>query len=413
MPPPPAHQPAHARWWATTQSRPRSLRPAAAVWRANRRRGHPPHASASSPLASPDPLDPLSADYTRTMNAAMGSALTYDHARGINWTEYGHARWLHPRVIIGSCPQTPADIHRLASVGVGAVVCLQQGADWGHFGIDGDGLRAAARASGVLHYVVPVEDFSPSSLRSRLADGVVVLHTALHATASTATTVYVHCTAGLGRAPATALAHAAWVRGASLDAAAAELRAARPCNPRLAAVRAAAADMVLGSTPVPITLEVRCNRQGGAREAGWSVAGLDVGWDSSLPLTLNPHTGRRSLTRLLPPGRHEFKLIVTDPATGEDKWIAWPDWPVLDGGGGIMNNYVDVPHGGRGAPTPASILAEARLTRGDPNAEELAIIRKELAARRARAVAAASDPATRGVAGAARWLFERLVWPPR
>ena len=406
MVPPALHHHPHA-------ARPRTLHPAAAVWRANRRRGQPLRASAPSPPDALDPLDPLSADYTLAMNASMGSALNYDHARGINWTEYGHAQWLHPRVIVGSCPQTPADIHRLAAAGVGAVVCLQQGADWDHFGIDGDGLRVAARESNILHYVVPVEDFSPSSLRSRLADGVAVLDTALAATAAFATTVYVHCTAGLGRAPATALAHAAWVRGAPLDAAAGELRTARPCNPRLAAVRAAAADMVLGAVPVPVTLEIRCNRQGGARDAGWSVAGLDVGWDSRLPLTLHPATGRRSLTRSLPPGRHEFKLIVTDPATGEDKWIAWPDWPVVDGGGGIMNNYVDVPHGGRGPPTPASILAEARLTRGDPNAEELAIIRKQLAARRRAAVAAASDPTTRGVARTVGWLVEKLVWPPR
>jgi protein-tyrosine phosphatase len=357
-------------------------------------------------------LDPLSATYSATMNAAMGSSLTYDHARGINWTLFDGAQHVHPRIIVGSCPQSPTDIATLARAGVGAILCLQQGADWDHFGIDGVALRAAARDEGVAHYIVPVEDFSPSSLRACLADAVAVLDAALASTAAANTRVYVHCTAGLGRAPATALAHAAWVRGAPLGEAAAELRAARPCNPRLAAVRNAAADMVLGTAAVPVTLEIRRNRQGGARDAVWSVAGLDAGWDARLPLVLDPATGRRLLTRSLPPGRHEFKLVVTDPETGEDRWVAWPDWPTLDAGSGNVNNYVDVLYSAA-PPTPASVAAERRLTAGDPSVDELAVIRRQLRERKRRAVARAADPATRGVAGAARWLAARLLFPPR
>lgn len=370
--------------------------------RACRARQPPPRAA----------LADLSASYTDAMNAAMGSSLTYDHAAGINWSVFdgdkGGDGLLHPRILIGSCPQTPADVRRLADAGVGAVLCLQQPADWAHFGIDGADLRAAARECGVAHYVVPVEDFSPTSLRAALPAAVAVLDAAL---ARTPGAVYVHCTAGLGRAPATVLAHAAWVRGAPLDAAAAALRAVRPCNPRLAAIRQAAADMVLGCAPGPVSLTVRANRQGAARDAAWAVAGLDVGWDGRLDLPLDPVTGRRSLTRTLPPGRHEFKLVVADGAGGE-AWIAWPDWPTLDAGGGVVNNWVDVPYG-RGPPTPASVAAERRLTRGDPSEGELAVIRAALASRRRRAVAAAADPATVGVRGALRAVWRAVAWPPR
>lgn len=373
-----------------------------------------PPAVGCAPPRQPPParaLADLSQRYTDAMNAAMSSSLTYDHAAGMNWSVFGGdgGGLLDPRVLVGSCPQSAADVHRLADAGVGAIVCLQQQADWDHFSIDGNALRRAAREAGVRHFVEAVEDFSPTSLRAHLPAAVAVLDAALAATAGA---VYVHCTAGLGRAPATVLAHAAWARGAPLDAAAAALRAVRPCNPRLAAVRQAAADMVLGCVPAPVGLTVRANRQGAARDAAWAVAGLDVGWENRIDLPLDPVTGRRSVTRMLPPGRHEFKLVVRGEPGGNETWIAWPDWPVLDAGGGTLNNWVDVPYT-RGPPTPASVAAERRLTRGDPSPEDLAIIRAALASRRRRAVAAAADPATRGVGGVVRGVWRAVAWPPR
>lgn len=67
----------------------------------------------------------------------------------------------------------------------------------------------------------------------------------------------VACVEGLGRAPATALAYMVWFRGFSLEDAFAKLRAARPCNPRLQAIRQATCDILVdGSRRVPISIAV-------------------------------------------------------------------------------------------------------------------------------------------------------------
>ena len=62
---------------------------------------------------------------------------------------------------------------------------------------------------------------------------------------------------GLGRAPATALAYMYWCRGMALQGAISTFMAVRPCNPRIAAIRAASADILLDSgrrTPVTIAV---------------------------------------------------------------------------------------------------------------------------------------------------------------
>jgi len=374
----------------------RPPRPPAAHGRTPTAARRPLAARAAAPDAAPT-LDEVSARYTEEMNARMQSSLAYDHSLGTRWTDLPRA--LFPRVSVGSCPQAPADVARIAGAGFGAIVSLQQGADLDHFGIDGPGLREAARENGVAHFNVPVADFNPASLRVVLPDAAAVLEAALRATEAAGKRVYVHCTAGLGRAPATVLAHAAWYGGLPLEEAAAAFRAARPCNPRLAAVRAAAADLVLGAPPSPAMLTVRRSSQGNARDATWAVAGLDAGWDARLPLPLDAATGRRTLTRRLVPGRHEFKLVVSASGPGEESeesWVAWPDFPTVDNGAGGVNNFLEVPYPGV-LSSAAAVLAERRLTRGDPSEADLTAIRAALASRSRAAVRAAADPA------AARW----------
>lgn len=60
--------------------------------------------------------------------------------------------------------------------------------------------------------------------------------------------------AGLGRAPATALAYMYWLRGWDLDEAFATLTGERTCSPRVEAIRAATCDLLLDVEPIPVTL---------------------------------------------------------------------------------------------------------------------------------------------------------------
>ena len=51
--------------------------------------------------------------------------------------------------------------------------------------------------------------------------------------------VYVHCTAGLNRAPSVVISHLAWNRGMDLDAAHRHVAQSRYCEPYLDAIRRA------------------------------------------------------------------------------------------------------------------------------------------------------------------------------
>jgi hypothetical protein len=70
-----------------------------------------------------------------------------------------------------------------------------------------------------------------------------------------------HSGTGLGRAPATALAYMYWFRGFSLEDAFAKLRAVRPCNPRLQAIREATCDVLIDQGH-PIRAKLVISRSG-------------------------------------------------------------------------------------------------------------------------------------------------------
>lgn len=59
------------------------------------------------------------------------------------------------------------------------------------------------------------KDFDPESLRSTLPKAVSLLEWAIEERKGR---IYVHCTAGLGRAPATAIAYMCWFSGLDVSA---------------------------------------------------------------------------------------------------------------------------------------------------------------------------------------------------
>ena len=160
-------------------------------------------------------------------------------------------------LIVGSCLQTPADADAIAErEGVRTVMCLQEDTDMAYFSLDVVPIQARARreegrcigehagwllaccrahalstwgatlalqlpppppppqercaARGdVAHVRHRIRDFDPFSLRMELPGAVAALARSAQAQGGTA---YVHCTAGLGRAPATALAYMWWFK---------------------------------------------------------------------------------------------------------------------------------------------------------------------------------------------------------
>jgi hypothetical protein len=95
---------------------------------------------------------------------------------------------------------------------------------------------------------------SCSDLRQKLPKAVTALAKAHDPRNGIA---YIHCTAGLGRAPATALAYMYWLRGWQLPEALEALTSKRRCSPRVEAIRAATADLLTDSRPCQLTVGIR------------------------------------------------------------------------------------------------------------------------------------------------------------
>jgi hypothetical protein len=130
----------------------------------------------------------------------MGSKLSYVHENGINFDRIGSD------LIVGSCLQSAADVDTLRTEhSVGTVLCLQEDKDMQWWNLDLQPIvnRASERGD-VEHVRMPIRDFDPFSLRTSLPATVKRLCEAQRANGGTA---YVHCTAGLGRAPGVALAY--------------------------------------------------------------------------------------------------------------------------------------------------------------------------------------------------------------
>lgn len=138
----------------------------------------------------------------------------------------GHA-FVFDQLAVGEYP-TPEDACWLReTAAVTAVVSLQDESDLDRKGLSLASLERAYAAQGIAFHRLPVADGDAAALRERL-DEAVALVAALLARGER---VYLHCNAGLNRAPTIAIAYL-HVHGAqSLDAACAFVKTRRACVP--------------------------------------------------------------------------------------------------------------------------------------------------------------------------------------
>ena len=115
-----------------------------------------------------------------------------------------------PELIVGSCPQEPADLGEIKeSTGVSAVLSLQHDECLAHYGINFDRMSRAGEALGLAMERCPIRDFDPLETRRLLPDAV----RKLAGLQSRGHRTYVHCTAGVSRAPLTVFGYLALVAG--------------------------------------------------------------------------------------------------------------------------------------------------------------------------------------------------------
>lgn len=262
--------------------------------------------------------------YSSNMTEAMGAVLTYRHELGMNYN------FVLPDLIVGSCLQSPADVDRLKDIGVGTIFCLQQNSDLEYFGVDISSIQQHAKEYDELQHIrAEIRDFDAFDLRMRLPTVVGIL---LKSIRKGQGITYIHCTAGLGRAPAVTLAYMFWVLGYKLDDANKMLQSVRPCFPKLDAIRSATADMLTDGSKQLITLKWKKGKCSSVE-----VSGLDIGWGQRIPLAYDEDQGCWLLQRELPEGRYEYKYII------DENWTYSTDELVTPRNkDGHVNNYIEV-----------------------------------------------------------------------
>jgi len=128
---------------------------------------------------------------------------------------------------IGEYP-TPEDAAWLRTThDFGAVVSLQDELDLHRKGLDLRALTDAYAAQRVTFTHHPVADGDPIAMR-RILDAAVA---SVHAQCRAGRRVYLHCNAGVNRAPTVAIAYLHVHGGLSLEAARTRVKAARACVP--------------------------------------------------------------------------------------------------------------------------------------------------------------------------------------
>lgn len=137
---------------------------------------------------------------------------------------------------VGTYPQNAVDIDRLyGGARVTAVLNLQSDPDMQSLRINWSKLKQHYDKREIVVYRHPILDFDPGDLSRRLreaVDRVGELEAVGHR-------IYIHCTAGVGRAPAVAVGHLAWNLGWDLDSAYEFVRSRRICDPYIEAIREA------------------------------------------------------------------------------------------------------------------------------------------------------------------------------
>ncbi|XP_034705267.1 phosphoglucan phosphatase DSP4, amyloplastic-like [Vitis riparia] len=295
-------------------------------------------------MSDPEFKEEKSEIYSNNMTEAMGAGLTYRHELGMNYD------FIRPDLIVGSCLQSPEDVDKLRSIGVKTIFCVQQDSDLEYFGVDINAIREYAKTfDDIQHLRAEIRDFDAFDLRLQLPAVVSKLYKAINRNGGV---TYIHCTAGLGRAPAVALAYMFWVQGYKLNEAHSLLMSKRSSFPKLDAIKSATADILTDLKKQPVTLKWKDNSC-----TTVEISGLDIGWEQRMPLRFDKEQGLWILERELPEGHYEYKYIVDGEWTcNEHEFVRAPNKD------GHVNNYV---HVFDSDPHSVSAVLRKRLTGDD------------------------------------------------
>lgn len=140
--------------------------------------------------------------------------------KDVNFVSGLHFDEVPPDMFIGPYPQVPGDVDKMAEGGVTGVFNVQTDEDFKHRGIQWGVLMERYNKHGIKVVRYPIQDFDRDSLRENLHGATRALEGLLREGRK----VYVHCTAGMGRAPACVVAYLCWVKKMDLEEAVAHVK---------------------------------------------------------------------------------------------------------------------------------------------------------------------------------------------
>lgn len=146
-----------------------------------------------------------------------------------------------PRLFIGSHPRTIDDIERLRrEAGITAVLNIHTDDDMRAANLDWPPLKKHYKTSPIVLRRAPMIE-EQVELRAKLCDCIRALDQLL----AEGHTVYLHCTAGIGRAPTVAIGYLHTCLGWDLEEAIEHVKRLRLCAPHVEALRLALSDQAV------------------------------------------------------------------------------------------------------------------------------------------------------------------------
>jgi len=156
--------------------------------------------------------------------------------RDVNFVGGMQFDFVPPCLFVGPYPQTPEHIDRLIEAGVGGVLNTQTTEDFHRRQIDGKVLWDHYYHKQVDARHFPIEDFNGDDLARKLIAGAGQVHDMV----CQGKKVFIHCTAGMGRAPAVAVVYLCQYHGYSFEHALSHVKAHRTvAAPNVGAMRRA------------------------------------------------------------------------------------------------------------------------------------------------------------------------------
>ena len=149
------------------------------------------------------------------------------------------------RLWVGAYPQT-GDMRDFRRMAISTVVSLQDQRDMASLGISLKKMSGAYLQAGIEFRQVEVRDFDKTDLLEKLSRCVEELEAAL---APRSARVYLHCTAGLNRAPTAAAAYLMRAQKMSARQAYDYIVARRYCRPHLDVLEKYAASLTTSVSP--------------------------------------------------------------------------------------------------------------------------------------------------------------------